>query len=581
LKARFFLALSALGLAAGASPASLEAQATRTADPNAPRLMVGVFRSAEKNVGVQTADAIRTRINQDVPLKQLWVIPKQDITATLEASGFPTTEALAAHDARALAQLLRADAYIVGNVAKDSAGTGYVVNAQYVLTRDQKLVQPLPAIRVDKPDKAAGAISKEFREAHKQFLAERSCTNLARENKFTEAAAAARRGIADYPNATLARLCLANALKESKAPNEQILAVVDTILKIDPRSQPALALAYDAYKAGNKEQEATDVLLRLVAADPTNTRNLEAVINSLAGSGQAAKAVPFVDQLVRDNPGDPGYVQLQMRVHLAAKDYKGGIAAGEELMKLDTAAANVDLFTRLAAAAQLDSQPQRAAEIVARGVAKFPTNTDLQLGYADILRRAGQPQQALEALNKVIAANPKAPGIYTSRAQLLVDMNQPDSALASLQAAVAAGDSATNVARYALSIGQTLYRAAGASKARADYERAVRVLEFSDKTSGSDEAKFLLGATSLSLGQTILVNEVQPVVQKLQGKSRPDAAALSGACENTKAAQAALNAAQINLPAGGKFNPQATQQLLGSLAQLAPYADQVAKAVCK
>jgi hypothetical protein len=62
-----------------------------------------------------------------VPLKQLWVIPKNDVTATLEASGFPTTEALAPHDARALAQLLRADEYIVGTITKsDSAATTFV-----------------------------------------------------------------------------------------------------------------------------------------------------------------------------------------------------------------------------------------------------------------------------------------------------------------------------------------------------------------------------------------------------------------------------------------------------------------------
>ena len=581
MKARFCLALSALGLAAGITPASLAAQATRTADPNAPRLMVGVFRSAEKNVGVQTADAIRTRINQDVPLKQLWVIPKQDITATLEASGFPTTEALAAHDARALAQLLRADAYIVGNVAKDSAGAGYVVNAQYVLTRDQKLVQPLPPIRVDKPDKAASAVSKEFREAHKQFASERQCTNLAREGKYVEAQAAARKGIADYPNATLARLCLANAMKEAKAPNEQILAIVDSVLKIDPRSQPALALAYDANKTAGNAQEATDVLLRLVAADPSNTRLLEQVINEFAASGQATRAVPFVGQLVRDNPGDPGYVQLQMRVLLAARDYKGGIAAGEELMKLDTAAANADLFTRLATAAVIDSAPQKAAEIAARGVAKFPANAELLNTYADALRRAGQPQQALDALGKVLAANPKAPGINSLRAQLFADMNQVDSAMTALDAGIAAGDSAASVARQALVIGNTLYKAAVASKARPDYEKAIRVLEFSDKTSGSDEAKFLLGVTSVTLGQTILVNEVQPVAQQLGKRPGPSASALASACENTKAAQGALNVAQINLPAGGKFNPQATQQLLGTLSQLSPYADQVAKAVCK
>src|SRR5689334_1998844 len=124
LKARYCYALSALtaGFVASAPMAPLVAQATRGPDPNAPRLIVEVFKSSEKNAGVQTADAIRTRITQDVPVKQLWVLPKQDIVNNLESSGFPTTEALTMSDARALAQLLRADMFIVGQITKDSAG---------------------------------------------------------------------------------------------------------------------------------------------------------------------------------------------------------------------------------------------------------------------------------------------------------------------------------------------------------------------------------------------------------------------------------------------------------------------------
>ena len=121
MKARYCQALSALA-AVVSLPLAASAQPVRAPDPNAPRLMVGVFRSADKTTGVQTADAIRQRITQDAGGRSLWVIPKNDITNTLEASGFSTTEALAPHDARALAQLLRADEYVVGNVVRASAG---------------------------------------------------------------------------------------------------------------------------------------------------------------------------------------------------------------------------------------------------------------------------------------------------------------------------------------------------------------------------------------------------------------------------------------------------------------------------
>jgi hypothetical protein len=159
LKARHCQALTVVGLAAGllvsGSVSTLDAQSTRTPDPNAPRMMVATLKGTEKNLGVQAADAIRSRLNQDIPYKQLWVIPKNDINATLEASGFSTTEALAPHDAKALANLLRADEYVAGNVTKN--GSTFKVEGQLVLARDNTLIQPIPAVEGTRLDLVASA----------------------------------------------------------------------------------------------------------------------------------------------------------------------------------------------------------------------------------------------------------------------------------------------------------------------------------------------------------------------------------------------------------------------------------------
>ncbi len=572
LKARYCQALTALAAGLVASvPFAAQAQQRGPADPNAPRLMVGVFRSADKTSGVQAADAIRTRVAQDFTAKQLWVLPKNDIVANLEASGFPTNEALAPHDARALAQILRADEYLVGNVVRDSAGQR--VDAFVVMTRDNKLVQPLGSYRVDKADKAAGPVVNEFKAAQKAFDDVRACENSARESKYDAAIAAARKGIAEYPKSTLARLCMAAAMQAAKAPADEILKVAQEVIAIDARSKPALTIAYEAYKAQNNTDKADETLLALVAADPSDQRLLEQIANEWAGSGKAAKAVPVVEQLVRDNPGDPSFLQLQMRVRLAANDLKGGITAGEELIKADTAAATAALFTRLAAAALVDSQPQKAAQLAAQGVQKFPTNGDLLATYAEALTKSGQSQQAVEVLNRAVQANPKAPGIQLALARLYADQGNDQGAMTALQAAVANGDSASTVARYALAIGQTAFRAAGASKQAADYEKAIRYLEFSDKTSASPEAKFLLGYTAFSLGGQQL--------QQAQTLSRGNASQKAEGCTVSKAAQANFLTAQTNLPAGGSFNPQATQQALTQLGQFAPYADQFVKALCR
>ena len=96
MNARHRQALSLAGLLAGFAAsgqvAAVSAQgynANRSPDPNTPRIMVPALKASggDKNLGASAADAIRSRLSADVPFKQLWVIPKNDINATLEGSG--------------------------------------------------------------------------------------------------------------------------------------------------------------------------------------------------------------------------------------------------------------------------------------------------------------------------------------------------------------------------------------------------------------------------------------------------------------------------------------------------------------
>jgi tetratricopeptide (TPR) repeat protein len=566
LKARHTRALSAIGIAAAliasGPTTALHAQTNRTVDPNTPRMMVATFRSTEKNLGVQAADAIRSRLNQDIAFKQLYQLPKNEINATLEASGFSTTEALAPHDAKALANLLRADEYVSGTVTKN--GSTFRVEGQLVLARDNSLVQPIPPVEADRLDRVATAFSREVQAARKQLDNEKQCVALARESKFAEAVAAARAGITEYPQATLARACLAGVMREMKAPADSILAVANAMIAVDPKNKYALAVAAQAYKELGQADKSIEALTTLLSTDPSNPRLIEQVSTEVAQTQNPAVALPIIRKAVQENPGDPQLLNTQWLIERAAREYKAALVTGEELIKADTAMATADFYTLLSRVYAADSQPQKAAEAAARGVAKFPNNAGLLVEQATFLLQAGQSQQALEALNRALAVDPKTPGVYLTRARILADMNQRDSAFASLRTAAANGDSVGEVARYALSVGQAANRAANASKTVADFQGAIRILQFSDSLSGSDEAKFLIGASSLLLGQQLAKD-----------------AQANKSCALAQQSQAAFADAQINLPRGGKFSPEATTQYLGYLAQLSPAADALAKQFCK
>ncbi|MEI6740110.1 MAG: hypothetical protein WCK74_07330 [Gemmatimonadaceae bacterium] len=577
---RNLTALAGFGLAmSGAllAPSLVSAQAgfaspmNRAPDPNAKRVMVTVFKAAastnakEKTLGVDAADAVRSRLTSDFPYKQVYVLPKTEINQYLEASGFSTTDALAAHDARALASLVRADEYLTGSVTKTA--TGYRVDANLVLSRDNTLVQPLGSFDLPKIDNAASQISKELKEARKQLEFEQKCVNSAREKKYDAALGFAKDGIAAYPKATLARICMANVMIEQKASNEQLMTVAREIVGIDQKSRPGLALLAQTYRTANMQDSAVVALTRLLATDPTNPRLQKDVVEALAAIANPKVARPVVDSAVAMNPGEPELLRLRWLILLATKDYKEAFAQGDELVKLDTSFADTTYFIRTSAAYQADSQYAKAAEAAAKGLQKFagqPTLTYVQIAA---LKQAGQNQQALDALNKANEAKIAVENGGFLKVTLLSDLGRMDEVVPAAKDLIAAGDTSTTLRQMILKVGDDKRKSAQKNSSADEYDQAIKIISYADsvtKGNSKAQAQFLLGATYVAYGSLKLKNAQE---QKQ--------------CQSAKDAKNLVVDAQIMLPKGGAFAPDAMRQLMGSATQMDGYADQLIKALCK
>ena len=90
------LASTAVGLLAMLATAPLSAQ-PRTPPPaqrggppkpETPYILIPVLQSNDRNLGVNAADEIRSRFQGEHSTQELYVIPKNSINATLEASGY-------------------------------------------------------------------------------------------------------------------------------------------------------------------------------------------------------------------------------------------------------------------------------------------------------------------------------------------------------------------------------------------------------------------------------------------------------------------------------------------------------------
>ncbi len=299
LKARLVHSGLVLTLFAAVAASPVLGQSTKTGE----RVMIPVLQSSDKDLGVQAAEAIRNQLTKQTNIRDLVVVPKADIENSLRSSGYSTTEALASGDAKALATLVRAPQYVEGTVTKTP--TGYKIDSRLIISRDMTKGQVLPTAQGAKLDDAANQVARSIKDARRQLPAEEACHNNVVQGKYREAVAAARQGLAGYPNANIVGVCLAEAYNALKMP-DSVIAVAERVRASDPRNIPALRMLAETYRARNDTTKRLEVLGSLAAGDPTNIRLIQDVVNEYAAMGHAQQAIPLVRDLVQNNPGDPG-----------------------------------------------------------------------------------------------------------------------------------------------------------------------------------------------------------------------------------------------------------------------------------
>jgi tetratricopeptide (TPR) repeat protein len=503
------------------------------------------------------------------------------------------------------------------------------LDAQLVLTRDLTLVQPLPAVRGLRADRAARALVRGLNEARDQLPYEKRCMDFARNQRYDDAIAEADKAIVKYPQATLVRYCKLEVLRAQNAAADAQTTLSEEILAIDPNSRKALAVAADAYQAAGNTEKANEYLVRLLAAEPNNAALAQRVVDALAASRQYDVAKRIVEQAVVDNPGDMGLLKLRFLILASAGDYLPAIQAGEELVQLDTAVADIQFFTRLSAlylttagaeAAQAEpserladsllaatppdtaasmtaraaSRPARmaadslyrlAANTAQRGTAKFPREASLWQFQAQALRSAGDLPGSIAAAKMALEINPSQPAGWLQVAQAYISLQQNDSAVVALRNSVDAGDNADIIAAVLSGIGNQMRVQGGNEKNIPMLEGAVSLLSYADTVAMLTDSVGPADARRLRQPAT---GEIKARVKFILGASAvtlareyAGAAAANRDCEMAKKADQALITAQIALPGGAAFNQASTVALMQSIPEFQSYITQLSAQVCR
>jgi tetratricopeptide (TPR) repeat protein len=551
-----------------------------------PYILVPVLQSSDRLLGVTTGDEIRSRFQGEHSAQELYVVTKQAINATLEASGYKADSALNASDLMELAKQLRGDYVIEGTVNKVPGVNKDAVRLETrLLTRSgqQTLAQPLPAIDGKDVGDAAKQIERIVTEALKGMPSYKSCRNNYMAAKYDAAIKDAQASILAYPNSTLGRTCLLMVYSQQKPAPDSIIAVSEAILKLDPTSMLALADAADAYKAKGDNNKAMEYSLKIWRTDPSNQTVAKSIIDNLANSGQPNVALPIIDTLLVQSPGDPEILQTKWKVLLRAADagdrtmWKRAIEAGEEWVKADTSALTMDYINRQIGAAQRDSNKAKVQELAAKGAQKFPKAMSLQLLLAQIYLQGGQSQEALAASRRAMDIDPKNTTAALFAMTAANAMNQPDTAMAIAQKAIAGGASKDSLGQVLLANAIPAYKKAADSKERADWEASLKAAQSVDAVAPSSQSKFFIGHSAFSIAADALTN-----AQKVQSNAKATKQEKAAACDEIKVAEDNFTTAQIAIPAGAAVDKNAAGQIMQGIQTYSGYVPQFKKALgCK
>jgi len=544
---------------------------------------------ADLRSGRRAADVVRSRTGKLINKHEVELIDPADVAKALDRAGYDADSMFAISGIIPLARKMRADEIVIGRVSTSAAATR--ISGELVLTRDERLRQPLIEVSAPRLDSAATLFAHALVAARAQLIPQRRCENALHDGNGLRAVAAAREGVAAYSRSTIARSCLVWSLHQTKAPASDVLAVAEQILAIDSNNVHAIEYAAISLDSLRQRDSAATMWLRFARTDSANVDLALRVTYALYDGGNARRAEPFVVRVSDAHPDNLPLLRQKWRVAYENKSWTHAIEAGEAMMKLDadaradstfhlrlgtayrsanlplkavaTLATAVSAFPKDARLYSLYAQMIRAESdtVVPRGLALFPSSADLAVMNARDLRARGKIAESLDATKRAVALDSTLAQGRLMVAQLEIELGRPDSALASLRSALGAGEDSSLVAQFALAKGNALYRAAGSTKTSADFALALRFLGFADSVHSTTASRFLDGVATLSYSQTLLTEAA-----KLSDRSQ--------ACRLMRTGADLVPVAKAAIEAGKEGFLEAAEQSLRAVGELESYVGQ-------
>ena len=573
------LVTAALILSAASGPLAAQrpAPAQRGGTPRAdtPQLVVSALSSRDPALGVQAADAIRKRMQNDHSATELYVIPQSTIDQTLRASGYNPDSALGAEDIVTLARQVRGDYALAGTVERTPSGVRTSIR---VVTQAGAQIIAEPLAPIDGAD--FGDIAKQVDRAVTDALRALSfyhdCSTAARTGDYQKAMTAAQQGLRLRPTSAALNSCVLSILTVTHATPDSIVAVASAIVAADSSSQPAWASLADAYQQRGDSARALAATRMLHRLDPMNVIVTSSLVDQLVTAGHPDTAAAVLDTALQVSPTNAALLRKEWLLQLHLGQYAAALATGTRLVAADSSAATADFYERQIAAARGANDSGSVHRLAQDASARFPKDTSFLLILARDAIDRGAPREALTLTQRVLAIAPANTTAWQLSIASHASADGPDSAITTARRALAAHVPSDAVSTSLLAVVTPLLARAQQSGLPADWEAVLSSAQAVDSVASSPQSNFYVGASAFQ----IAASDVQSLsaFSKLRAPTR---AQRQAACTSAKRADDLLGIAAIAVPKGGRVNPTAAAQIMAALPGYTDFVGSAKRSTCR
>jgi tetratricopeptide (TPR) repeat protein len=201
-----------------------------------------------------------------------------------------------------------------------------------------------------------------------------------------------------------------------------------------PNSVPLQRALASAYMKNEDPTLAEETLRAAVESSPTDPDARLDLAQLLLRSGRGDQALPMLEKLATEQPGNLAVLEALFGVQVARKDFAGArrSAALVQAAKPELPAGNY-----MSGMAELaDGKPDAARAAFERSAASAPDAVEPLTALARLDLAQQRPEQAIARLDKIIAQFPGNPLVRNLKGEVLADLKRTDAAIVSFREAI-------------------------------------------------------------------------------------------------------------------------------------------------